>query len=108
LPPIDFFVGDLSFISLRKVLPSVARRVARGTSGVILFKPQFEAGPADVPRGGVIRDDAVRNRVLEGFLDWAREQGWILRDTIESPVRGGSGNIEFLLHVASPAEEPSC
>ena len=59
-PPLDFFVADVSFISLRKVLPSVASRIPAGTPGVVLLKPQFEAGPADVPRGGVVRDETVR------------------------------------------------
>lgn len=108
LPPIDLFVGDLSFISLRKVLPSVAARTARGTPGVMLFKPQFEAGPADVPRGGVIRDNAVRARVLDEFLAWAKAEGWIVHGTIESPIRGGSGNVEYLVHLSTPSEEHPC
>ncbi len=106
LPPIDLFVADLSFISLRKVLPSVATRVAPCTPGVVLFKPQFEAGRADVPRGGVIRDSALRQRVLDEFTTWAREAGWNVKETMESPIRGGSGNIEYLVHVKSPEDRP--
>jgi 23S rRNA (cytidine1920-2'-O)/16S rRNA (cytidine1409-2'-O)-methyltransferase len=102
LPPLDLFVADLSFISLRKVLPSVAPRVPPGTPGVVLLKPQFEAGPADVPRGGVIKDAAVRERVRDEFLLWARSSGWRVVNVIESPIRGGSGNIEYLVHVNSP------
>src|SRR5690606_19082381 len=99
LPPVDLFVADLSFISLRLVLPSVANRVAPGTRGVLLLKPQFEAGPADVPRGGVIRDPAVRARVLDDFTAWLRESGWTLDGAIDCPVHGGDGNVEFLLAV---------
>ncbi|MEX0781850.1 MAG: TlyA family RNA methyltransferase [Dehalococcoidia bacterium] len=107
LPAIDLFVADLSFISLRKVLPSVARRVAPGTPCVVLLKPQFEAGPADVPRGGVIRDDAVRRRVRDEFVAWAAESGWTILGVTESPIRGGSGNIEYLVHLRSP-EDSQC
>jgi 23S rRNA (cytidine1920-2'-O)/16S rRNA (cytidine1409-2'-O)-methyltransferase len=102
LPPIDFFTADLSFISLTKVLPSVAARVAPGTRGVVLLKPQFEAGPADVPRGGVIRDPSVRERVRAQFVAWCEDAGWRVLGTIESPIRGGEGNVEYLVHLESP------
>ncbi|MFN8507683.1 MAG: TlyA family RNA methyltransferase [Dehalococcoidia bacterium] len=103
LPPIGLFVADLSFISLRKVLPSVASRAAPGTEGVVLLKPQFEAGPKDVPRGGVIRDAAVQERVLGEFLAWLDAEGWSREGVIPSPIRGGDGNLEYLVHVHTPA-----
>lgn len=103
LPPVGLFVADLSFISLRKVLPSVASRVAPGTEGVVLLKPQFEAGPRDVPRGGVIRDPAVQERVLGDFLAWLEAEGWSRDGVIPSPIRGGDGNLEYLVHVHTPA-----
>ncbi|MGK2965553.1 MAG: TlyA family RNA methyltransferase [Tepidiformaceae bacterium] len=102
LPPIDFFVADLSFISLRLILASVAMRTSPNTRGVVLLKPQFEAGPADVPRGGVIRDSAVRQRVLAGFTAWLEAEAWALDGSMECPVHGGDGNIEFLLAVRTP------
>jgi len=102
LPPLDFFVADLSFISLRKVLPSVAERLPPRTPGVVLLKPQFEAGPADVPRGGVIRDAAMRQKVLSGFIEWAQGDGWHVLGSMESPVRGGDGNVEYLVHLRTP------
>ncbi len=102
LPAVDLFVADLSFISLRKVLPSVAGRVPARTPGVVLLKPQFEAGPAAVPRGGVIRDAAVHARVRDEFVAWARVSGWDVLGVIESPLRGGDGNLEFLVHLLSP------
>jgi 23S rRNA (cytidine1920-2'-O)/16S rRNA (cytidine1409-2'-O)-methyltransferase len=104
LPPIDLFVGDLSFISLRKVLPSVAERVPARTPGVVLFKPQFEVGPALVPRGGVIRDAAVREQGLGEFIAWARASDWDVVGSIESPIRGGDGNFEYLVRLTSPGE----
>lgn len=102
LPPIDLFVADLSFISLTKVLPSVAGRVAPGTRGVVLLKPQFEAGPADVPRGGVIKDEAVLGRVRTEFVTWATSAGWAVCGIIPSPIRGGDGNTEYLVDLRTP------
>ncbi len=103
LGPVDFFVADLSFISLAKVLPSVAGRLAPATRGVVLLKPQFEAGPAQVPRGGVIRDQAVRERVLTEFTAWCAAAGWQVLGTLECPTRGGDGNVEYLVHLETPS-----
>lgn len=103
LPPAGFFTADLSFISLRKVLPSVAARLAAATPGVVLLKPQFEAGPAEVPRGGVIRGAAVRERVRDAFLAWCVESDWNVRGWIESPIRGAEGNVEYLVFLETPA-----
>ena len=108
LPPLDLFVADVSFISLRKVLPSVASRLPVGTNGVVLLKPQFEAGPADVPRGGVIRDEAVRTRVRHEFVQWAITAGWAVLGTIDSPATGDKGNREILVHLRSPEKGASC
>lgn len=108
LPPIDFFVADLSFISLEKVLPSVAGRVAPGTPGVVLLKPQFEAGPSDVPRGGVIKDETVLQRVRDGFAAWLTSGGWELYGIIPSPIRGGDGNTEYLVHLRTPNGAVPC
>ncbi len=102
LPPVDFFVADLSFISLTKVLPSVASRLPPRTPGIVLLKPQFEAGPKDVPRGGVIRDPAVHQRVCDAFVAGARGDGWAVLGLLECPTRGGDGNREFLVHLRTP------
>ena len=102
---ISLFVADLSFISLRKVLPSVAMRLGPGTEGVVLLKPQFEAGPKDVPRGGVIKDAAVLERVRREFLEWLGGNGWHVYGMIASPIRGGDGNTEYLVHLATPSDD---
>ena len=101
----SLFVADLSFISLTKVLPAVALRLPPATEGVVLLKPQFEAGPKDVPRGGVIRDEAVLERVKAGFVSWLSENGWRLCGIIPSPIKGGDGNTEFLVHLGSPERD---
>lgn len=104
---IRFFVADLSFISLRKVLPSVEIHVAPDVAGVVLFKPQFEAGRADVPRTGVIKDEELRARLIAEFQEWLAEAGWQVRGMIESPIRGGEGNVEYLVYLATPARRAS-
>ncbi len=109
LPPLDLFVADVSFISLRKVLPSVATRLPACAPGVVLLKPQFEAGPADVPRGGVVRDEAVRRRVLDEFRRWALAEGWEVVDSADCAITGDRGNREIVVHMRTPARpEPPC
>ena len=100
-----FVVADLSFISLRTVLPVLAATVADGADGVFLVKPQFEAGPDQVGRGGVVRDPAVWTAVLDSVIDRCREAGLQPRSVMASPLRGPAGNVEFLLwarHGARP------
>ncbi len=109
LPPLDLFVADVSFISLRKVLPSVATRLPACAPGVVLLKPQFEAGPADVPRGGVVRDEAVRQRVLDEFRQWVLAEGWEVVDSADCAITGDRGNREIVVHMRTPARpEPPC
>jgi 23S rRNA (cytidine1920-2'-O)/16S rRNA (cytidine1409-2'-O)-methyltransferase len=96
----DVLVMDLSFISLRSVLPAVWPFLRPGGVLVALVKPQFEAGKAEVDRGqGVIRDDAVRIRVLAEVRDFALRElpGATLHGEMECPIHGADGNREFLL-----------
>jgi 23S rRNA (cytidine1920-2'-O)/16S rRNA (cytidine1409-2'-O)-methyltransferase len=88
---------DVSFISLRLVLPAVAALVAPGGAIVALVKPQFEAGRGEVPRGGVVRDEAVRRRVVEEVAAAGRSLGLEVAGSVPSPIRGARGNEEFLL-----------
>ena len=93
-------VMDLSFISLRSVLPAVWAFLRPGGTLIALVKPQFEAGKAEVDRGqGIIRDDVVRTRVLAEVRDFALRElpGAALQGEMESPVHGADGNREFLL-----------
>lgn len=96
----DAIVMDLSFISLRAVLPAVWPLLRVGGTLVALVKPQFEAGKAEVDKGrGVIRDTAVQEAVLTGIRDFALTTltGSILVGTMDSPITGTDGNREFLL-----------
>jgi 23S rRNA (cytidine1920-2'-O)/16S rRNA (cytidine1409-2'-O)-methyltransferase len=92
----DLVVADVSFISLRLVLPPAFDLLHSGGRVVALIKPQFEAGREEVGRGGIVRDPAVRQRVIDGFLRWA--EGFPLRSAgvIPSPLPGRDGNEEFL------------
>lgn len=98
--PVDLVTVDVSFISLRLVLPA-AYRVLKPTGHVIaLVKPQFEAGPQQVGKGGVVRDRRVHRQVLWDVLQMAREVGFAPLGLIPSPLRGPAGNVEFLAHLA--------
>jgi 23S rRNA (cytidine1920-2'-O)/16S rRNA (cytidine1409-2'-O)-methyltransferase len=100
---IAFFAIDVSFISVVLVLPAVALRVPPGTEGIVLLKPQFEAGRGAIGKGGVVRDFAVRAGVLARFEAWLAGHGWAKLAVMDCPVAGGDGNIEFLVHVRTPA-----
>jgi 23S rRNA (cytidine1920-2'-O)/16S rRNA (cytidine1409-2'-O)-methyltransferase len=97
--PIDLAVIDVSFISLRLILPAV-RGWLGGAAGradvVALVKPQFEAGPEAVGKGGIVRDPAVRRRVLDEVLGWAAGNGWFVAGLVRSSLVGAEGNVEYL------------
>lgn len=95
--PIDLAVVDVSFISLRLVLPAIAARVRRGGAIVALVKPQFEAGRGEVPRGGVVRSEETRRRVVEEVAAAGRGLGLEVLGAVPSPIAGARGNAEFLL-----------
>ncbi|MBI2910567.1 MAG: TlyA family RNA methyltransferase [Chloroflexi bacterium] len=98
--PVNLATVDVSFISLRKVLPALGEALAAQGQVVVLLKPQFEADRSSVGRGGVVRDPSVRLAVLTAFVDWCRGQGWEVLGSMESPVTGRAGNREFLVHLA--------
>jgi 23S rRNA (cytidine1920-2'-O)/16S rRNA (cytidine1409-2'-O)-methyltransferase len=98
--PVDLVVADLSFISLRTVLPVLVPLVEPGGDLVVLVKPHFEAGRPEAARGsGVIREPEVWRRVLEEVATAAAESGADRMDEMESPLTGADGNVEFLLHL---------
>lgn len=96
--PVTAIVADVSFISLTKSLPAALKLAAPGCWLMALVKPQFEAGPDAVGKGGVVRDEAVRQRAMEDVRAWLDHQpGWQVTGVIPSPIKGGDGNIEFLI-----------
>jgi 23S rRNA (cytidine1920-2'-O)/16S rRNA (cytidine1409-2'-O)-methyltransferase len=96
--PIDLVVCDASFISLRTVLPAPMALTAPGARMAALIKPQFEAGSAEVGKGGVVRDPEVHARVCADVDAWvAAQPGWRVVDITRSPITGPEGNVEFLI-----------
>ena len=101
-----FCVMDVSFISLTKVLPAVVSVLATGATLVTLIKPQFEAGPKNVQKGGVVRDPAVRTEVVERIREYGiRELGLQFHGVCESPLRGPAGNVEYLAQWTTTSNE---
>ena len=93
---LDFASVDVSFISLKLILPPLCALMKAGGHAVALIKPQFEAGREKVGKKGVVRDPAVHREVLEQFLEHARESGFAVLGLTYSPIRGPEGNIEYL------------
>jgi 23S rRNA (cytidine1920-2'-O)/16S rRNA (cytidine1409-2'-O)-methyltransferase len=95
--PVDIVVCDASFIGLAKVLEAPLRLARPGAMLIALIKPQFEAGRAEVGKGGVVRDPAVHERVCSEAKGWVESQGWTVLGVTPSPITGPEGNVEFLL-----------
>lgn len=95
--PFDLIVVDVSFISLRLVLPALMPLLDAGADLVALVKPQFEAGRAQVGKGGVVRDPLAREEAICAVIGAAAEQGLHLRARIPSPLPGPAGNVEELI-----------
>jgi 23S rRNA (cytidine1920-2'-O)/16S rRNA (cytidine1409-2'-O)-methyltransferase len=94
--PPDFAVVDVSFISLKLVLPAVDRLLRRPAQLVALIKPQFEAGRSQVKKG-IVRDAAVHAAVCGDIVAFAASSGWDVIGVMPSPIEGGEGNREFLM-----------
>ena len=104
--PVDLTTIDVSFISLKLILPAVVGWLRERGQIVALIKPQFEAGAEQVENGGVVRDSAVHRAVLEDLTAWAASRDLGLMDLIRSPLTGPAGNVEFLAHWV-PGRQPS-
>lgn len=96
---INFFSVDVSFISLKLVLPVVREIIEDGALGVCLIKPQFEAGKEKVGKKGVVREEKVHKEVVENIIDFCIKNGFSVLDLDFSPIKGPEGNIEYLMLV---------
>ena len=101
----DFAACDVSFISLRLVLPAIAALLSPTGEAVVLIKPQFEAGRADVGRGGLVKDPKVHLRVLREMVETFKLNGFTVADLTVSLIHGGDGNIEFLAWLRRDGQE---
>jgi 23S rRNA (cytidine1920-2'-O)/16S rRNA (cytidine1409-2'-O)-methyltransferase len=95
--PVDIVVCDASFIGLAKVLEAPLKLAKTSARLVALIKPQFEAGRAEVGKGGVVRDPLVHDRVCAEAKAWVESQDWTVVGVVPSPITGPEGNVEFLL-----------
>ena len=102
IEPIDFISIDVSFISLKLVLPVAASLLKEGARLVCLLKPQFEAGKENVGKGGIVKDEKVHLNVINAVLGYAAENGLEALGLTYSPVTGAKGNIEYLLYLSKP------
>ena len=103
--PLDLSVIDVSFISLKIVLPAIQQLLKETGQVLCLIKPQFEAGKGLVGKKGVVRDPSVHEDVLKSFVELAHKLNFTIRDLTFSPVKGPEGNIEFLGHLSMEAGE---
>ena len=95
--PVDLATIDVSFISLEKVVPNVAKLVKPRGKLICLVKPQFEVGRAEVGKGGLVKDPSLHARTLGRFVCWAIENGFRMGGLTPSPILGASGNREFFV-----------
>jgi len=103
--PVDTIACDASFIGLATVLPAPLALAAEHAQLVALVKPQFEAGPAHVGKGGVVRNPEIHREVCERVATWvAAQPGWSVVGIVESPILGPEGNREFLLYARRNAD----
>ena len=95
----NFASIDVSFISLKLILPVLKTLLVSGSDIVALVKPQFEAGREQVGKKGIVRDKKVHMDVLDTIIEFSKKEGYLIKDLSFSPITGGDGNIEFLLHL---------
>ena len=103
--PIELAVMDVSFISIRLVIPAVKALLIPDADFICLIKPQFEAGREEVGKKGVVRDSAVHERVIREILGFVPEAGLTVEGLDFSPIKGPEGNIEYLCHLKNHAGE---
>ncbi len=95
----DIAVVDVSFISLRLILPNLKRSLREGAEAVVLVKPQFEVGRDMVGKGGIVRDENIRRSALKIFEEHASMKGFEVAGAMDCPVPGADGNVEYLVHL---------
>ena len=103
--PLDLAVMDLSFISVKLILPAVCPLLKDDAEVVCLIKPQFEAGREEVGKKGVVREPEIHLEVLQNYVENAHAAGFKVLDVTFSPIKGPEGNIEFLGYLAKQGEE---
>lgn len=103
---IDFVAVDVSFISLRLILPPILGFLSPEGEVVALIKPQFEVGKGEVGKGGIVRDQEKRRDAVQVVLDFVRGLGLQVAGVTESPIKGAEGNVEYLAHLRQKPDTP--
>ena len=96
----DFITIDVSFISLRLVLPTAKKLIKPGGGIIALIKPQFEVGKSGLGKHGVVKDETLRKQAADGIKLFAADLGFTVNGVITSPITGGEGNIEYLIYLS--------
>ncbi len=102
LPQADFIGTDVSFISLKLILPHIHRLLKNGGTAAVLIKPQFEAGKSALNKNGIVRDERVRIKIRDELVSFAEGCGFEVAGTTPSPITGGDGNVEYLMYLKKP------
>ena len=92
-------VMDVSFISQKLLYPAILRVARQGADVITLIKPQFEAGKQNIGKKGIVKDPKIRSKVIDDIISYSGEMGFEYVSHTESPITGGDGNIEYLLHL---------
>ena len=100
--PIALATIDTSWTPLRQTLPRAGRLLGEGGEVVALLKPNYEIQNPSQLTGGVLVDEHIRQEVVQSFLAWAADHGWVVRHATPSPIAGDKGNIEWLVHLNAP------
>lgn len=101
---VDFIGTDVSFISLKAVIPHIDRLLKDGGRAVALIKPQFEAGRSALNKKGIVKDEKTRRKVVEDITEFAEQCGFKVAGIADSPIHGGDGNIEYLMCIEKVAK----
>ena len=102
--PLDMAVMDVSFISIKLVIPAVGKLLKDGADYICLIKPQFEAGKDEVGKKGVVRDKNVHLAVINSFIEFVKDTDFTMMGLDYSPIKGPEGNIEYLLYMKKEGE----
>jgi len=104
IPPVDWIVSDVSFISLTKALPAPLALAKPGARLVALVKPQFELSPKEIGKGGIVSDPAAHEKARKTVRSCLCASGWTVEAEADSPIEGGDGNREFLITATRPLD----
>lgn len=96
----NFFCSDVSFISLKLIVPRIIECITNNAEGVLLIKPQFEAGPEFLDKHGVVKDKNVHKRVIHDIINLVNNEGYGVKGLVGSPIQGKDGNHEYLLYIS--------